>query len=152
MKIQKNVLLDFIIRWTLALVFIYAAAGKILKPDGFVHDIDNYRLLPYLIVSVMAVNLPWIELCCGFLLIFGKWLRGATLILIVLNIVFIFAISSALVRGLDINCGCFSLLESGSRVGLVRIVEDIVLLGMSLWVFVRAGVPEAKLSLNAAGN
>ncbi len=146
MKINKYALPDLMVRGALALVFIYAAAGKILQPAGFVNDIDNYRLLPYLIVSVMAVILPWIELLCGLLLIFGKWLRGASLVLIVLNAVFILAISSALARGLDINCGCFTLLESGSRVGFVRIVEDIVLLGMSLRVFVRAGVPETKLS------
>ena len=130
---------DFAVRWVLALVFIYAAAGKIIHPSGFVDDIDNYRLLPYILVTVMAVILPWIEVLCGLLLIFGRWMRGASLILIVLNIVFIFAISSALFRGLDINCGCFTLLESGSKVGLVRIFEDILLLAMSVWVFFRAG-------------
>jgi len=142
MNNKKYAFLDFVIRWVLALVFIYAAAGKILKPAGFVYDIDNYRLLPYIIVTVMAVILPWIEVLCGLLLIFGKWLRGASLILIVLNTVFIIAISSALVRGLDINCGCFTIMESGSKVGLWRIVEDVLLLAMSVWVFSRAGVSD----------
>ena len=137
--------MDIIFRWVLALIFIYAAAGKILHPAGFVNNIDNYRLLPYIAISVMAVILPWIEVMCGLLLIFGKWLWGASLILIVLNAVFIFAISSALARGLDIDCGCFTLLEAGAKVGLLRIVEDIVLLSMSLWIFVRAGVKKKEL-------
>ncbi len=145
MNNKKYAVLDIIIRWVLALIFIYAAAGKIINPAGFVNDIDNYRLLPYLVVSVMAVILPWIEVLCGLLLIFAKWLRGVSLVLIVLNIVFIFAISSALLRGLDINCGCFTLLESGSKVGLVRIVEDVLLLGMSVRVFIRAGVSNQKV-------
>jgi len=145
MKNKKYVIMDIIFRWVLALIFIYAAAGKILHPAGFVNNIDNYRLLPYIAISVMAVILPWIEVMCGLLLIFGKWLWGASLILIVLNAVFIFAISSALARGLDIDCGCFTLLEAGAKVGLLRIVEDIVLLSMSLWIFVRAGVKKKEL-------
>jgi len=145
MKNKKYVIMDIIFRWVLALIFIYAAAGKILHPAGFVNNIDNYRLLPYIAISVMAVILPWIEVMCGLLLICGKWLWGASLILIVLNAVFIFAISSALARGLDIDCGCFTLLEAGAKVGLLRIVEDIVLLSMSLWIFVRAGVKKKEL-------
>jgi len=145
MKNKKYVIIDIIFRWVLALIFIYAAAGKILHPAEFVNNIDNYRLLPYFAISVMAVILPWIEVLCGLLLIFGKWQRGASLILIVLNAVFIFAISSALARGLDIDCGCFTLLEAGAKVGLLRIAEDIVLLSMSLWIFVRAGVKKKEL-------
>jgi len=145
MKNKKYVIMDIIFRWVLALIFIYAAAGKILDPAGFVNNIDNYRMLPYFAISVMAVILPWIEVLCGLLLIFEKWLRGASLILIVLNAVFIFAISSALARGLDIDCGCFTLLEAGAKVGLLRIAEDIVLLSMSLWIFVRAGVKKKEL-------
>ena len=91
-----------------------------------------------------------INILLNYLLIFGKWLRGASLILIVLNGVFIFAISSALARGLDIECGCFTLLEAGAKVGLLRIAEDILLLGMSVWVFIRAGVPIQKVQPNSA--
>ena len=148
MKNKNYIIFDIIFRWLLALIFIYAAAGKILDPAGFVNDIDNYRLLPYFAISIMAVILPWIEVLCGLLLIFGKWLRGASLILIVLNGVFIFAISSAIARGLDIECGCFTLLEAGAKVGLLRVAEDILLLGMSVWVFIRAGVPIQKVQPN----
>lgn len=133
--IEKKKIFVLVIRYALAAVFIYAALGKIIDPAGFAKEIDNYRILPWLPVSLLAATLPWVELGCGALLIVGRWLRPAALILIALNVVFIFAMASALLRGLSIDCGCFSLTEKGSQVGLLRIVEDLVFLGMAVWVY-----------------
>ncbi len=123
------------IRLILAAVFIYAGIGKILDPAGFTADIENYRLLPYFLSALTAVVLPWIEVICGILLITGKWINGASLIIIILNMVFIIAITSAILRGLDINCGCFSLSKEGSSVSIVRIAEDFLFLGFAIVIF-----------------
>jgi len=77
-----------ILRWLVAATFIFAGAGKILNPTQFAVDIDNYRMLPYLLVAIMAVVLPWLELLCGLFLIFGKWKNGAALILLLLSFIF----------------------------------------------------------------
>ena len=118
-----------LLRVVVGAVFIYAAISKILNPSAFANDIDNYRMLPYLLVSLMAIVLPWLELLCGFLLVFGKWLRGSSFIIIAMNILFIIAIGSAIARGLDITCGCFSADGEGTKVGVSRLVQDILLLG-----------------------
>lgn len=119
-------------------MFIFAAIGKIWNPPAFANDIDNYRMLPYLLVSLMAVILPWLELFCGLFLIFGKWLKGSSLIIVAMNVVFIIAIGSAMARGLDITCGCFSATDEGTKVGTLRLVEDILLLGAAGVIYWRA--------------
>jgi putative oxidoreductase len=127
--------------WILALrlllggLFIYAGIGKIWNPMGFSADIDNYRMLPYLLVTLMASVLPWVEVLCGLLIIFGRWLSGASLILIMLNVVFIIAIASAMARGLDIDCGCFSAAGNASRVGVQRLLEDALFLAAAVIIF-----------------
>lgn len=134
MKNNTRALLILLLRIFLGGIFIYAGIGKMIRPDLFVIDIDNYRLLPYLLVSMLAVILPWVEFVCGVLLFAGRWLRGASLLLVVMNVVFILAIGSAMARGLDISCGCFSLGTEGATVGWQRLGEDIVFLAGSLLI------------------
>jgi len=113
-----------ILRILLGMIFLYAAIGKIIKPAAFAADIEHYRLLPYFLVPLLAAVLPWIELSCGLLMIAGRWLPGATLLVMMMNLVFMLAIGSAMIRGLDISCGCFSLSSEPGRVGLARLLED----------------------------
>ena len=61
-----------ILRIILGVLFIFAGATKIGNPAAFADDINNYRMLPYILVSLMAVVLPWIEIIAGLLLVFGK--------------------------------------------------------------------------------
>ena len=117
-----------LLTWLVAAIFIFAGASKILKPDTFAKDIDNYRLLPYLLVTIMAVILPWLEALCGVFLIVGKWKKGAAFTLLVLAFMFLIAIGSAVARGLDITCGCFSNAIEGTKVGFTRLIEDGILL------------------------
>jgi putative oxidoreductase len=139
MKSDQETVILFIVRLVLAAIFIYAGVLKIADPAHFTQEIDNYQMLPYLLVTLLAVILPWVEVMCGILLIFGKWLRGASLILMAMNIVFIIAISAALLRGLDISCGCFGA-GASEKVGIRKIVEDIIFLAGAAFVFYRTGV------------
>jgi putative oxidoreductase len=113
-----------VLRLLLGGLFIYAGIGKIWNPADFSAAIDNYRMLPYPLVPVMAAVLPWVEVICGLLIICNRWLPGACMIVILLNVMFIIAISAAMARGLDIDCGCFSVSGSASRVGVARLLED----------------------------
>jgi putative oxidoreductase len=88
-------------------IFIYAGAIKALDPVQFANDIDNYKMLPWPISVALAFYLPWLEIFCGFALIFRVFYRGALSILTALILVFTLATIAAKVRGLDITCGCF---------------------------------------------
>ena len=87
------------------------------------------------LISPLTIFLPWLELMTGLLLITGKWVKGALLIYSVLLVIFIIALVQALIRGLDISCGCFSVNPSSTSEVWLRVVEDIALLFVSFMLF-----------------
>lgn len=121
-----------IARWLLGVIFIASALGKIVDPAGFADSIAAYRLLPLYAVNVFALILPWVELLVGFSLLNGVAFQSAALIAAIMNVIFIAAVASAMARGLDIDCGCFTVTES--KVGWEILVRDAVFLAMSLFV------------------
>ncbi|MGQ9559729.1 MAG: MauE/DoxX family redox-associated membrane protein [Candidatus Oleimicrobiaceae bacterium] len=124
-----------VVRVALGALFIYAAAGKILQPAEFAREVDNYRLLPYGAVVLTAVVLPWLELFCGVGLIVHRWARGSALLVAIMLGVFTAALVSALARGLDISCGCFALSGEASKVSLLRVLEDCVMVAAAVWIW-----------------
>jgi putative oxidoreductase len=136
-KFPKNILdnkyIPFLSRIILGTIFIYAATGKVLYPAEFSEAIANYQLVPLIFTNFLAVIIPWIELICGLLLLNGFKTQSANFILLTLICVFSLGAVSAIARGLDINCGCFT--ESSRRVGLIFLVEEASMLSMSLCIF-----------------
>ena len=125
-------------RLVLGGVFIYASLDKIANPAEFAKAIGNYHVLPFGLENLLALFLPWLELLTGILLIAGIMVDGATILIISMNIVFIFAISQALARGISIECGCFSVsTEGGSYIGFQTILRDFVYLIMAFIIFYR---------------
>lgn len=88
-------------------VFLYAGVVKAMDPLGFAGEIANYRILPYFFNFLVASTLPFVEMLAGLLLVINHKVRPASLVIGGMNLVFIVALSSLLVRGLDIDCGCF---------------------------------------------
>ena len=125
-------------RLILGAVFIYASLDKIMNPDDFAKAIGNYHVLPFGLENLLALVLPWVELLTGLCLIIGVMVDGATVLIILMNIVFIFAISQALARGISIECGCFSVSsEGGDNIGLQTILRDIGYLLLAYVVYYR---------------
>jgi len=121
--------------WLVAIMFIIAGGIKILNPAKFAEDIDNYHALPYLLVTVTSVVLPWLELMCGIALVSARMRAGALLVLAGLSFMFILAIVAALFRGLDISCGCFSIDGEGARIGVLRLIQDVSLFLAILFLY-----------------
>ncbi len=84
-----------------------AGATKAYDLAGFADQINHFHLLPWPLVAGLAVFLPWLEMISGILLIVRKLELGALLIITGLLVVFTFALTSAWLRHLDIDCGCF---------------------------------------------
>ena len=89
-------------------LFVYVGILKALDPRQFLTDIQNYQLLPYTPALMLAFYLPYLEIVCGISLFIKKNDTGALVLLLACMGVFILALCSAWVRGLDISCGCFS--------------------------------------------
>lgn len=114
-------------------MFIWAGVLKILDPLDFAQNIANYRVFPQAVSFFLALVLPWIELACGFFLILGIFRDAASLLLSAFIVVFLGLIVATLIRGLDIDCGCFGTISR--KVDIKLLLSDIVLLFFSLNIF-----------------
>jgi hypothetical protein len=94
-------------RLSLAGVFLYAGFLKGRDPVAFAGQVAAYQILPYAFNYLVAAMLPYVELLCGALLLLNRRVRPALLVLFGLNSVFMLALFSLVLRGLDIDCGCF---------------------------------------------
>ena len=104
------------LRWLIGLVLIWAAAGKLAHPLVFFASLLAYRIpLPEPALRTVAIVLPWTELACGVLLVARRRSPGAAALATVLFVVFALATGQALLRGLDISCGCLDLGPLGVR-------------------------------------
>ena len=102
-------ILTWLARIAVGGLFVAASIHKIVDPEAFARSIYNYQLVPGDFINAMAIVLPWLELVCGMALIAAPPLRrGAALWILLLLIVFTAGIASAMARGIDIACGCFS--------------------------------------------
>jgi len=120
------------LRVFVGLAFVVAGVGKIADPEVFGTSIANYRILSGPLVLIPATVLPWMELLCGLSLLFGVLVRGSSLLVASMLVVFIVAVLSAMARGLDISCGCFTQGPGGAAVGWSKILENLGLFCASL--------------------
>lgn len=100
--------LTLALRLSAGAVLIYASYDKLLDPQAFADAVDDYRILPLALVNLAAVVLPWVELVTGLCLLTGLGAPGAGLVTAALTAVYTGALTSALLRGLAIGCGCFA--------------------------------------------
>lgn len=88
-------------------VFGYAGIAKIGDPAAGVRAVRAYKIVPEALVHPVAYGLPAFEIVLAALLLFGVATRVVGAIAAGLLVVFIAAVSSAGLRGLRIDCGCF---------------------------------------------
>tara|TARA_B110000014_G_C20018193_1_gene528154 strand:+ start:113 stop:580 length:468 start_codon:yes stop_codon:yes gene_type:complete len=145
LKIFKVIL--FLSMCYLGYVFISASLDKIMDPVSFSKSINNYEITPYWINNLVALILPWIELICGFLMIISiiglysnrlNFVDIANNLIILMLLWFVFILSIAIFRGLDIDCGCG--LNEDKTLPIDRLIKDIYLLIMSIIIKFRVRI------------
>lgn len=104
---RLQIFLYHLARLVLALTFVYAGAVKMQDVVAFAGHVAAYQILPYAMNYVVAATLPYVEFLAGLLLLLNSRVRPALLTVAAMNLVFILALISVVMRGLDIDCGCF---------------------------------------------
>ena len=123
----------WICRLVLGGLFIWASVPKIISPPDFALMVFRYQILPYYLVNITAIMMPWVELFAGLSLLFVPKLRDAAAAIILgLLVVFTVAISINLVRGVDMNCGCFSLDASADKMTIWNVIRNVLLIGCGI--------------------
>ena len=118
----------------LGAVFIWASWSKIMNPNSFADIIRSYQILPQQMVNPAALLLPWVEAACGLCLLCGFFVKGSVLIVDILMIIFILALLFNLIRGVDVDCGCFAVTTPGDKITVFTIARDLSLLAIGLWI------------------
>ena len=124
-------------------IFFYAGALKMADVIVFAGEVAAYHLIPHNFTYLVAAILPSIEVLIGALLLLDCRVRGAAFLAGVLDLIFILALVSALVRGLNISCGCFGLGHDSTV--LKALSRDLALMVAIVVTFLSACIPEASV-------
>ncbi len=119
-------------RWLLGLIFLASSLGKIADPGAFADSIAAYRIVPLAAINIVAIVMLWTEFLVGLSLLNGVSYRSGALLAALMTVVFILAAASAIARGLDIECGCFTVAKT--TVGWGLIARNLLFLALGLIV------------------
>jgi putative oxidoreductase len=128
-----------------AAVFLAAAYGKLRDPYAFAVSVYAYRVLPASLATVFAVVTPAIEVIAALALATGRLWRGGAIVIGGLLLVFIAGLAQAILRGIDIDCGCFG--KGSSPVSFWLIARNYGLLLLALFPL---AVERARRGLSAS--
>lgn len=150
--IKRNHESLLLLRLFLGGVLIYAGVLKMLEhPQVFADAVEGFQLVPRELVNLVALSLPPFEILLGAMLIlpavsrsFNKSIsQSAALAAVCLFAAFAFALAQAMLRGIEVDCGCFgggpSWLESFSSIARAwfSLLRALALCLASLWLWRR---------------
>jgi uncharacterized membrane protein YphA (DoxX/SURF4 family) len=122
---RKEVIL--LLRLIVGVTFVYAAYDKVVHPHAFAIAVRGYQMIPVNLSNVFALAVAWAELVAGILLIVGLFTRQAAGAIFLLLGMFIVALVTVTVKGMVIDCGCFSS-EGGSQTGPILIARNVLMM------------------------
>ena len=131
--------ISFIFRIIVGGIFLLAGLAKISDPVRFLLTLREFQLFPEVLVRFLTVYLPWLEFVLGLFLILGILYRPSSLILACLNIVFTLAILSVIIRGIEVDCGCFGLLADILKLpdmaDYKAVIRNLIFIAMNVSIF-----------------
>jgi uncharacterized membrane protein YphA (DoxX/SURF4 family) len=123
------------LRVAVAAVFFTAGVMKIwdfkhghsATPD-FTLAIQHYKILPWPDATiVLALYLPWLEVVAAIGVFVKRVALGAAAAMLGMTLVFLGALGSAWLRGLDIACGCFGMDEVSTNFPALMLRDAVLL-------------------------
>jgi len=130
MKLRDTVVL--ITRLFLGILFLYASVDKIRYPGPFSDTALNYHVLPYILVNLFALWLPFVEFVAGAFLLLGIWSKAASGLILAMMAMFLVAIVQGVARGIDTHCGCFTQGGKGDPISVWTILRDTGFLAVAV--------------------
>lgn len=131
-RIIDNDILTMVSRLVVGAIFIYAAYYKVLDPASFAKSIWFYHLVPVKLINAMAITMSMLELLCGLGLILGIFYRGSVLWINVMMVIFMISLSTAIYRGISIDCGCFKASAASSDSAWETLWRDLLLFVLTI--------------------
>jgi putative oxidoreductase len=116
----------WVLRAGLSGVLLYAALPKITDLGAFAEQVDNYRMVPAALLPFFSAAVPSVEIVAAAALLTPWLARGAALVCAGLFASFSIAMAQALLRGIDLDCGCFGA-EGSSSVSWLTVLRASLL-------------------------
>jgi hypothetical protein len=132
-------------RLVVGLVLLRAGLTKLPKREVFAQAVINYGLVPEGASRVIARLLPQAEVILGAMLIAGLAQPVAGSVVAALLLVFAFAVGVNLLRGRQIDCGCFGP-GAPNRIDTWTVVRDVILAAAAFGIALR---PTSTLSVDS---
>lgn len=117
--------LALVLRLCVGYFFIYASVSKIPYPAQFAEATANYRLIPYWLLNLGSVVLPWVEFVAGLFLIIGFMSRASAILIGLMLIMFDVMVLINMYWGAPISCGCYDTV--GEPIGWRKISENALM-------------------------
>lgn len=134
-KIINNDYLILLVRIAVGAIFIYASINKITNPAQFARIVYNYHLVPSDLINIFALILPWVEIAAGICIMLGIWKEGGILLANLLVLSFIIALSINLARGVNLECGCFTVSSKAKSNIISLLIRDFGLLALTAYLY-----------------
>lgn len=115
-------------------LFVFSSLHKIEDPGAFAVAIRGYKLLPASLSNIFALFVAWSELVSGVMLVLGVFTKKAAGAIAILLLMFIGAIGTTMIRGIAVDCGCFSNKGGQQTSDLFLIVRNVFLLAAAVIV------------------
>ena len=131
---------SLLFRILLGLIFLFAGIAKISDPVRFIFTLRQFNLFSEAVIPFMALYLPWLEFILGLFLILGLLYRASAFLLACLNTMFAIAILTVVVRGMEIDCGCFGMLADILKIpdsaDIKAVIRNVIFIGISVYIFI----------------
>ncbi len=131
---------SLLFRILLGLIFLFAGIAKISDPVRFIFTLRQFNLFSEAVIPFMALYLPWLEFILGLFLILGLLYRASAFLLACLNTMFAIVILTVIVRGMEIDCGCFGMfadvLKIPDSADIKAVIRNVIFIGISVYIFI----------------
>lgn len=127
-------MLDRIVVWMLAALFLFSGIDKVLHFDGFLDALRNYVLVPRGAASYLGGPVIAAELMIGIGLLLPAWRGPAALTAALAMAVFTIAITFNYFAGSRGICGCWFTITL-SQSSELHIVQNLIFGGLAAMVW-----------------
>ena len=114
-------------RTALGGLFLWSGTAKLMAPEAFARIVSVYELVPDSLLVPVVYGLPMLEVIAGVGLILD--IQYALSMIVAMLLLFLAVLHFGILRGLEVDCGCFSAGELAEQSSLrAAFNRDLLLL------------------------